>query len=63
METRVSELIAEQLGQFSSNFAASMQASFDNIRPFIDDRFSIVKFTQFCSKIPLTALLNFACDG
>ena len=39
-ENRVSELIAEQLGQFSSSFAASMQASFDNIRSFSDDRFA-----------------------
>ena len=39
-ETHVNELIAEQLGQFSSSFAASMQASFDNIRSFIDDRFA-----------------------
>ena len=31
-EARVAELIAEQLGQFSSSFVASMQASFDNIR-------------------------------
>ena len=28
-EARVAELIAEQLGQFSSSFAATMQASFD----------------------------------
>ena len=39
-EARVGELIAEQLGQFSSSFAASMQASFDNIKCFIDDRFA-----------------------
>ena len=39
-EARVAELIAEQLGQFSSSFAASMQASFDNIKSFIDDRFA-----------------------
>ena len=25
--------------------------------------FTIVKFTQLCSKFPPTALLNFACDG
>ena len=31
--------VAEQLGQFSSSFAASMQNSFDNIKSFIDDRF------------------------
>ena len=39
-EVRVTELIAEQLGQFSSSFAASMQASFENIRSFIDDKFA-----------------------
>ena len=39
-EARVAELISEQLGQFSSSFAASMQASFDNIKSFIDDRFA-----------------------
>ena len=39
-EARVAELITEQLGQFSSSFAASMQASFDNIKSFIDDRFA-----------------------
>ena len=39
-EARVAELISMQLGQFSSSFAATMQASFDNIRTFIDDRFA-----------------------
>ena len=39
-ETRVAELISMQLGEFSSSFAATMQASFDNIQNFIDDRFS-----------------------
>ena len=39
-EARVAELISEQFGQFSSSFAASMQASFDNIKSFIDDRFA-----------------------
>ena len=39
-EARVAKLISEQLGQFSSSFAASMQASFDNIKSFIDDRFA-----------------------
>ena len=38
-EARVAELISMQLGEFSSSFAATMQASFDNIRTFIDDRF------------------------
>ena len=38
-EARVAELYAMQLGEFSSSFAATMQASFDNIRSFIDDRF------------------------
>ena len=38
-EARVAELISIQLGEFSSSFAATMQASFDNIRTFIDDRF------------------------
>ena len=38
-EARVAELIAMQLGEFSSSFAAAMQASFDNIKSFIDDRF------------------------
>ena len=38
-EARVAELIDLQLGQFSSSFAATMQASFDNIKNFIDDRF------------------------
>ena len=38
-EARVAELISMQLGQFSSSFAATMQASFDNIKTFIDDRF------------------------
>ena len=37
---RVTELISLQLGQFSASFAASMQASFDNIRAFIDERFA-----------------------
>ena len=39
-QARVTELISEQLGEFSSSFAASMQASFDNIRAFIDDKFA-----------------------
>ena len=39
-EARVGELISQQLGQFSSSFVASMQASFDNIKSFIDDRFA-----------------------
>ena len=39
-EARVAELIFLQLGQFSSSFSASMQASFDNIKSFIDDRFA-----------------------
>ena len=39
-EVRVTELIAEQLGQFSSSFAASMQASFENTRSFNDDKFA-----------------------
>ena len=39
-EARLAELIIEQLGQFRSSFAASMQASFDNIKCFIDDRFA-----------------------
>ena len=37
-EARVAEIISLQLGQFSSSFAASMQASFDNMKSFIDDR-------------------------
>ena len=39
-EARVAELMAMQLGEFSSSFAATMQASFDNIKSFIDDRFA-----------------------
>ena len=39
-EVRVAELISMQLGQFSSSFAATMQALFDNIKTFIDDRFA-----------------------
>ena len=39
-EAWVAELISQQLGQFSSSFAASMQVSFDNIKNFIDDRFA-----------------------
>ena len=39
-EARVAELISMQLGQFSSSFAATMQASFDNLKTFIDDRFA-----------------------
>ena len=39
-EARVTELISSQLGQFSASFAASMQASFDYIRAFIDDKFA-----------------------
>ena len=39
-EARVAELISMQLGEFSSSFAATMQASFDNIKTFIDDRFA-----------------------
>ena len=38
-DARVAELISMQLGQFSSNFAATMQA-IDNIKTFIDDRFA-----------------------
>ena len=37
----MTELISSQLGQFCASFAASMQASFDNIRAFIDKRFAI----------------------
>ena len=40
LEVRVTELISLQLGQFSASSAASMQASFDNIRAFIDERFA-----------------------
>ena len=36
-EARVTELISSQLGQFSDSFAASTQASFENIRAFISD--------------------------
>ena len=39
-EARVAELISMQLCEFSSSFAATMQASFDNIKTFIDDRFA-----------------------
>ena len=39
-EARVTELIVQQLGQFSSSFAAFMEASFANIRSFIDDKFA-----------------------
>ena len=39
-EARIAELIAMQLGEFSSSFAATMQASFDNITSFIVDRFA-----------------------
>ena len=39
-EVRVAELISMQLGEFSSSFAATMQASFDNIKTFIDGRFA-----------------------
>ena len=39
-EARVAELISLQLGQFSSSFAATVTASFDNIKSFIDDRFA-----------------------
>ena len=39
-EARVAELISLQLGEFSSSFAATMTASFDNIKSFIDDRFA-----------------------
>ena len=39
-EARVTELTTSQLGQFSDSFAASMQASFQNIRDFIDDKFA-----------------------
>ena len=38
-EARVAELISMQLGQFSSSFAVTMQASFDDIKTFIDNRF------------------------
>ena len=37
-EARVAELISLQLGEFSSSFAATMKASFENIKSFIDDR-------------------------
>ena len=40
LKARVTELVSSQLGQFSASFAASMQASFDNIRAFIDERFA-----------------------
>ena len=39
-EARVAELISMQLGEFSSSFAATLQASCDNIRTFIDDKFA-----------------------
>ena len=39
-EAGAAELIAMQLGEFSSSFAATMQASFENIKCFIDDRFT-----------------------
>ena len=39
-EAWVAEPITMQLGEFSSSFAATMQASFDNIKTFIDDRFA-----------------------
>ena len=39
-EARVSELISVQLGEFSSSFGATMKASFENIKSFIDDRFA-----------------------
>ena len=39
-EARVTELITSQLEQFNDSFAASMQASFQNIRDFIDDKFA-----------------------
>ena len=39
-EARVAELISMQLGEFSSSFAVTMQASFDNIKSFIDDGFA-----------------------
>ena len=38
--SQASELISMQLGEFSSSFTATMQASFDNIKTFIDDRFA-----------------------
>ena len=39
-EARVAELTTKQLSQFSSSFAASTQATFENIKSFIDDRFA-----------------------
>ena len=39
-EARVAELISMQLGEFSSSFATTMKASFENIKSFIDDRFA-----------------------
>ena len=39
-EATVAKLISMQLGQFSFSFVATMQASFDNIKTFIDDRFA-----------------------
>ena len=39
-EARVAELISLQLGEFSSSFAATMTASFENVKSFIDDRFA-----------------------
>ena len=39
-EAKVTELISSQLGQFGDSFAASMQASFQNIRDFIDNKFA-----------------------
>ena len=29
----------------------------------VANQITIVKFTQLCSKLPPTALVNFACDG
>ena len=51
----VAELIAQQLGQFSSSFAASMQTS------FIDDRFAQASKSLFCSDRILTFGIRSIC--
>ena len=39
-DSRVMELVHSQFSQFSSSFAASMEASFANIQSFIEERLS-----------------------
>ena len=53
------ELVSSQLGQLNAKFAASMQASFDNVRDFIDERFA----SQDIQPETNPSFVDFACNG